>query len=51
MIHLFLIGLKFYVPVNSYDHVETVSSPNHTFYLGKLDKVVNKYFEHILFCL
>ena len=25
-----------YTPVNSYGHVETVSSPNH-FFLGKLD--------------
>ena len=42
-------GLRFYIPVNSYDHVETVSSPNHTFYLDKLDKVVlNQYFLHIL---
>ena len=32
-----LCGLRFYVPVNSYGHVETVSSPNHTFSLGKLD--------------
>ena len=23
--------------VNGYGHVETVSSPNHTFFLGKLD--------------
>ena len=26
------VGLKFYVPVNSYCNVETVSSPNHTFF-------------------
>ena len=32
-----LFGLRFYIPVNSYGHVETVSSPNHTFFLGKLD--------------
>ena len=25
-----------YVPVDSYGHVGTVSSPNHTFFLGKL---------------
>ena len=24
----------FYVPVNSYGHVETASSPNHTFLAG-----------------
>ena len=35
------------VPVNSFGHVETVSSPNH-FFLGKLDKAVNQYFVHIL---
>ena len=29
--------LVLYVPLNSYGHVETVSSPNHTFFLGKLD--------------
>ena len=26
-----LFGLMLYVPVNSYGHVERVSSPNHTF--------------------
>ena len=26
-----LFGLRFYVPVNSYGHVEMVSSPNHIF--------------------
>ena len=26
-----LFGLRFYIPVNSYGHVETVSSSNHTF--------------------
>ena len=40
--------LRFYVPVNSYAHVETVSSPNLTFFLGKLDIVVNLYFVYIL---
>ena len=29
-------------------HVGPVSPPNHTFFLGKLDKVVNQYFVHIL---
>ena len=32
-----LFGLVLYVPVNSYGHGRTVSSPNHTFFLGKLD--------------
>ena len=30
-------GLMLNVPVNSYGHVMTVSSPIHMFYLGKLD--------------
>ena len=29
-------GLLFYIPVNSYGHGETVSSPSHTSFLGKL---------------
>ena len=33
----FLFGLRFYSQFNSYDHIETVSSPNHTFFLRKLD--------------
>ena len=32
-----LVGLRFYIPVNSYGHVEMVSSSNHTFFLDKLD--------------
>ena len=36
------------VPVISYGLVGTVSSPNHTFFFGKLDQVVNQYFVHIL---
>ena len=32
-----LFGLMLNIPVNSYGHVRTVSSPNHTFFLGKLD--------------
>ena len=43
-----LFCLRLYVPVNSYGHVKTVSSPNHTFFLGKLDLVVKQYFVHIL---
>ena len=36
------------VPVNSYGHVGTVSSPSHAFFTGKLDKAVNQYSMHIL---
>ena len=32
-----LVGWILYASVNSYCHVWTVSSPNHTFFLGKLD--------------
>ena len=32
-----MFGLMLYFPVNSYDHVGTVSSPNHTFFMSKLD--------------
>ena len=35
--HVRLFGLVLYLPVNSYGDVGTVSSPNHTFLLGKLD--------------
>ena len=41
-------GLLLYVPGNSYDHVGMVISPNHTFFLGKLEQAVNQYFVHIL---
>ena len=34
--------------VNSYGHGRRVSSPNHTFFLGKLEQAVNQYFVHIL---
>ena len=34
---LHFVCLRSYIPVTSYGHVKTVSSPNHTFYLGKLD--------------
>ena len=45
--------LRFFVlilclSVNSIGHVEMVSSPNHTFFLGKLDQAINKYSVHIL---
>ena len=35
-LNIILFGFWFNVPVNSYGHVETVKSPNHTFFLGKL---------------
>ena len=41
-------GLVLYVPGNSYGHVQMVSSPNNTFFLGKLDQVVNQNFVHLL---
>ena len=34
--------------VNSYGHGGTVISPNHVFFLGKLEQAVNQYFVHIL---
>ena len=34
--------------VNSYGHGETVSSPDLTFFLGKLEQAVNQYIMHIL---
>ena len=34
--------------VNSSGHGVTVSPPNHTFFLGKLEESVNQYFVHIL---
>ena len=43
--HLF--GLILYVPVNRYGHVGTLSV-HQTFFLGKLDLVVNQFFVHIL---
>ena len=48
VLFLFLFDLILYVPVNSYGHVRTVSSHNHTFFLGKLDYAVHQYFMHIL---
>ena len=40
--------MLFYIPENSYGHVGTVSSLNHTFFLGKLEQAVNQYIVHIL---
>ena len=31
---LLFVWFEFYVPVNSYGHVEMASSPNHTVFLG-----------------
>ena len=36
------IGLVLNVSVNRYGQAGTVSSPNHTFFLGKLDQSVNQ---------
>ena len=33
-----LFDLRFYAPVNSYDHVEMVSTPKHTFSWASLTK-------------
>ena len=38
-----LFGLMFYIPVNSFGHVDTVNPPNHTFSWASLT-----YFVHIL---
>ena len=43
-----LFVLLLCVPVNSYGHVRTVSSPSHTFFLGNLEQAVDQYFVHIL---
>ena len=32
-----LFGFRLYIPLNSYDHDKTVSSPYDTFFQGKLD--------------
>ena len=47
-VSFFWFGLLLYGPVNSYGHVRAVSSPNHIFFLGKLEQAVNQYFVHIL---
>ena len=43
-----LVGLILYVSVNSYGHVETVSSPTHTFSKASLTKWFTNIFCHIL---
>ena len=45
---IFWFDLLLYITGNSYGHVGMVSSPNHTFFLGKLEQAVNQYFVHIL---
>ena len=38
IVFVWLVGLRFYTPVNSYGRVEMICSPiNHTFFLSKLD--------------
>ena len=44
----FVMFCFFKSTVNSYGHGGTVSSPNHTFSLGKPERAVNQYFVHIL---
>ena len=44
----FVLFCCFTSQVKSYAHGGDVSSPNHTFFLGKLEKTVNQYFMHIL---
>ena len=45
-----LFCLMLYVPVNSYGHAGTVSSPNHTFYWANLTKPLTST-SCIYFCL
>ena len=44
----YLLVLLLTAQVNSYGHGGTVSSPNLTFFLSKLEQAVNQYFVHIL---
>ena len=37
-----------FVPYSIYGYVETVSSPNHSLFLSKLDLAANQYFAYIL---
>ena len=43
-----LVCFVLYFQVISYGHGGMVSWPNHTFFLGKHEQAVNKYFVHIL---
>ena len=36
--HIAFVWFDVYIPVNSYGHVEKVSSPNHTFFWASLTK-------------
>ena len=45
---LFCLFCCFTSQANSYGHGGMVSSPKHTFFLGKLEQAANKYFVHIL---
>ena len=45
---VYLFVCCFTSKVNSYGHGGMVSSPNHAFFLGKLEQAVNQYFVHIL---
>ena len=47
-LYLFCLFCCFTSQVNSYGHGGTVSSLNHTFFLGKLEQAVNQYFVCIL---
>ena len=47
--YMFCLFCSFTSQVNNYGHGGTVSSPNPTFFLGKLEEAVNQYFMHILF--
>ena len=42
VICLFCLYCCFTSQVNSYGHCGTVSSPNHTYFLGKLEQAVNQ---------
>ena len=45
-----LFGFGFYIPVNSYGHVETVSSPNYTFSWASLTKPITSIFTDTFAC-
>ena len=34
-----VFGLRFYLAINSYGNVKAVSSPDHVFFLGKLERL------------
>ena len=47
-VHVRVFVLLLNILFNSYGHVGMVSSPNHTFFLDKLEQAVNKYSVDIL---